>query len=202
MALLRVGLTGGIGSGKSTICQQFSSLGAPVIDSDDIARSVVAVGQPALQKLEQHFGKHILNSDGSLNRAALRDIIFNNPPQKNYVETLLHPLILQQIQIDLEDITYPYVIIEIPLLFEAGWQTYVDQVLVVDLPEHLQIERLMKRDGLGRDKLQQIIDNQLSRSERSKNADQIIDNSKNQQEISQQILEIHQHYLQLADKQH
>ncbi len=202
MAPLRVGLTGGIGSGKSTICQQFDALGVPVIDADHIAHRVVATGQPALQELAHHFGKKIINPDGSLNRAALRKIIFNQPHQKRYVETLLHPLILQQIQQQLEAIAYPYVIIEIPLLIEAGWQPYVDKILVVDLPKSLQIERLMKMDDIKEKELLQIIDSQLSRSERINQADQVIDNSVNRQEISRQIGKIHQHYLQLADKQH
>lgn len=143
-----------------------------------------------------------MNSDGSLNRSKLREIIFNHPQQKTYVENLLHPLILQQIEKQLEEMNSPYAIIEIPLLIEAGWQSKVDQVLVIDIPKKLQLQRLLKRDGLEEEKLVQIIDSQLSRSERAQYADQIIDNSKTQQEISQQILEIHQHYLQLADKQH
>lgn len=202
MAPLTIGLTGGIGSGKSTICQQFNSLGVPVINTDLIAREVVKIGQPALQALQQHFGTVILKTDGSLNRTELRKIIFNDLQQKNFVEKLLHPLIMQQLQRQLADITAPYVIIEIPLLIEAGWQFQVDQILVVDLSEKLQIKRLMLRSELDKDSLKQIINSQISRSERAKHADQLIDNSGNFSEISQQVSELHQLYLQLAQKRH
>jgi len=202
MAPLTIGLTGGIGSGKSTICQQFISLGVPVIYTDLIAREVVKTGQPALQTLQQHFGTIILKTDGSLNRTELRKIIFNDLQQKNFVEKLLHPLIMQQLQRQLADITAPYVIIEIPLLIEAGWQFQVDQVLVVDLSKELQIKRLILRSELDKDSLEQIINSQISRSERVKHADQLIDNSGNLSEISQQVSELHQLYLQLAQKRH
>ncbi len=202
MAPLIIGLTGGIGSGKSTICQQFISLGVPVINTDLIAREVVKTGQPALQALQNHFGTVILNTDGSLNRTELRKIIFNDLQQKNFVEKLLHPLIMRQLQLQLADITAPYVIIEIPLLIEAGWQSQVDQILVVDLPEELQIERLKMRSELDKKSLKQIINSQISRSERVKHADQLIDNSGNPGEISQQVSELHQRYLQLAQKRH
>lgn len=202
MAPLTVGLTGGIGSGKSTISQQFASLGVPVIDTDLIAREVVTTGQPALQALKSHFGAVILNIDGSLNRQKLRQIIFSDPQQKSYVENLLHPLILQQLRHQLEDIEAPYVIIEIPLLFEAGWQSQVDQILVVDLPEELQIERLMMRSVIDKNSLEQIINSQAPRSERIGHADQLIDNRGNLTEISQQVSELHHLYLQLAQKRH
>ncbi len=202
MAPLTIGLTGGIGSGKSTVCQQFAALGVPIINTDLIARDVVSTGQPALQALQHHFGTIILNSDGSLNRQELRQIIFKDRQQKSYVEELLHPLILQQLQQQLRDITAPYVIIEIPLLIEAGWQSHVDQILVVDLPEELQIERLMMRSELDKNSLEQIISSQISRSERVNHADQLIDNSGNLNEIFQQVSELHQLYLQLAQKRH
>lgn len=202
MAPLKIGLTGGIGSGKSTICQQFTSLGVPVINTDLIARDVVSTGQPALQALKNRFGSIIMNADGSLNRTELRKIIFNNRQQKSYVEGLLHPLILQLLQQQLKEITAPYVIIEIPLLIEAEWQSQVDQILVVDLPEVLQIERLMMRSELDKNNLEQIINSQISRKERLNHADQMIDNSGNISEIVPQIAKLHQHYLQLAQKGH
>ena len=202
MTPLKVGLTGGIGCGKSTICQQFSSMGIPVINTDHIARDVVSIGQPALAELERHFGALILNSDGSLNRAELRNIIFKAAEQKSYVEKLLHPLILQQLQQRLADIDAPYVIIEVPLLIEAGWQRQVDQVLVVDLPEELQLNRLKRRGGLDQETMEQIISSQISRSERARHANRLIDNSGNLDEIIKQVSEIHQYYLQLVQKRH
>lgn len=202
MAPLTIGLTGGIGSGKSTISQLFVSLGVPIIDTDLIARDVVVAGKPALQALKQRFGKIILNLDGSLNRHELRNIIFNDPQQKSHVENLLHPLIMQQLQQQLRDITASYVIIEIPLLIEAGWQSQVDQILVVDLPEELQLERLMIRSGLDKKSLEQIIKSQISRKERVSHADQLIDNSGNLRKISQQVSDLHLYYLQLAQKRH
>ncbi len=202
IAPLKVGLTGGIGSGKSTVCQQFTSLGVPVIDTDLIAQEIVATGQPALQALERRFGAIILNSDGSLNRQKLRQIIFSDLQQKSDVEALLHPLILKQLQQQLQNITTPYVIIEIPLLIEAGWQSHVDQILVVDLPEALQIKRLILRSDLDKNSLEQIINSQISRSERVDHADQLIDNSGNFSAASQRVAELHHQYLQLAQKRH
>jgi dephospho-CoA kinase len=202
MRPLIVGLTGGIGSGKSTVCAEFYRLGIPIINADQIAREIVAIGQPALTELVNHFGSIVLNSDGSLNRAALRQIIFQQPQQKNFVEELLHPLILKQIKQQLEHISTPYVIIEIPLLIEAEWQPFVDLILVVDLPEGLQQKRIMARDEITRAEIQRIMNSQLPRAERNSHADQLIDNSTTPVQLSQQVSALHQQYLQLAEMRH
>ena len=203
MRPLIVGLTGGIGCGKSTVCKEFSRLGVPIIDTDQIARKVVSFGQPALKTLSNHFGPTILNSDKSLNRAVLRTIIFSDPQQKKFVEELLHPLILKQCNQQIEHVETPYVIVEIPLLIEAKWQPFVDQILVVDLPETLQIERIMAReDTLSAGDIQKIMANQLSRSERNRHADQLIENSKTPTELSRQVSTLHQQYLKQAEIQH
>jgi len=202
MRPLIVGLTGGIGSGKSTISHEFSHLGVPILDTDQIARDVVAIGQPALHELTEHFGPTILNSDGSLNRSTLRKIIFREPQQKRFVEELLHPLILEQTMQQVENIDSAYVIVEIPLLIEANWQPFVDQILVVDLPEDLQIERLLSRKELSRSDIQQIINSQLPRMKKREYADQLIDNSKTSSELTQRVFELHQQYLRLSEMRH
>ncbi|MCW8888107.1 MAG: dephospho-CoA kinase [Gammaproteobacteria bacterium] len=196
---LIVGLTGGIGSGKTTICEEFSLLGVPIINADHIAKDVVAKGQPALHDLTRHFGPQILNMDGSLNRSELRTIIFRDQQQRAYVEKLLHPLILRQIREQAESFDTPYVIVEIPLLIEAGWQQQVDQILVIDLPEELQIKRLQQRNGLDHLMIERIMASQLTRSKRIEYADQVIDNSGDPGELSKIVSNLHHQFLQLSE---
>ncbi|MDH3355148.1 MAG: dephospho-CoA kinase [Chromatiales bacterium] len=202
MKPLIIGLTGGIGCGKSTICKAFSQLAIPIIDTDQIARDVVAPGQPALETLVQHFSSTILNKDNSLNRAHLKTLLFNDPQNKKFIETVLHPLILAQLNQQLTAITAPYVVVEIPLLIEANWQSVVDQILVIDIPETLQLERLMQREDATQSEVQAMIDNQISRTERNRYATQLVDNSATPSALSRQVSELHQHYLKLAENSH
>ena len=142
---LIIGLTGGIGSGKSTVAEQFAALGIVAVDADQASRAVVEPGMPALASIEKHFGPELITADGQLNRPALREIIFANPSEKDWLEALLHPLIRDWILAQLQAATSDYVILESPLLFETDQHQLVDAVLLVDVPVELQLERASAR---------------------------------------------------------
>jgi dephospho-CoA kinase len=176
--MLRIGLTGGIGSGKTTISRMFEKLGVPVIDTDAIAREVVAPGQPLLAEIVRVFGSDLRLADGSLDRAALRQRVFANPALRRRLEAITHPAIdaaMQQRLAALPEQT-PYVLLVIPLLLEAGWQDRVDRVLLVDCPETLQVERLVARDGIDADAAWRMVRSQASREARRQAADDVIEN--------------------------
>lgn len=196
--MLRIGLTGGIGSGKSTVCQLFAELGTPIIDTDVIAHSLVAPGQPALKQLTTVFGEDILDQHGALNRAVLRERVFNDPTARHRLESILHPLIRQQMREQLETLHDSYVVIAIPLLLEKHWQKEVDRTLVVDTGEELQIQRTTKRDGISAEAVRRIMHTQVSRQQRLAAADDIIRNDGTRASLKEQVLKLHHHYLQLA----
>ncbi len=196
--MLKVGLTGGIGCGKSTVTRIFADLNVPVLDADEIAHRLVEKGQPALTQIQQEFGPAILNPDGSLNRKALRDRVFSDPKQKQKLESILHPLIYQTLQTELEQLTAPYCIISIPLLFETGMTHFVDRILVVDCPVETQIERVKVRDSLPIERIQSIIDSQVSRAFRKTKADDIIDNSDTDYRLAEQVKKLHNLYLSIS----
>lgn len=196
--MLRVGLTGGIGSGKSRVCGLFAELGIPVIDSDQVARELVLPGSPALQQIVTLFGDGVLQADGSLNRAYMRELVFADREKRRQLEALLHPLIRKEIEQQLQRINAPYAILAIPLLLEKGWQQQLDRVLVIDCSEAQQLERALQRDGGTSEAIQQIIDSQLSRKERLSGADDIIDNSGMLADLRPQVEALHKYYLQLA----
>ncbi|MEG3753304.1 dephospho-CoA kinase [Psychromonas arctica] len=173
-----IGLTGGIGSGKSTVANEFKALGIEVVDADLVAREVVAPGQPALAEIELYFGQEVINDDGELNRAKLRQVIFSSEQKKQWLNNLLHPIIREALLTQLAQATSQYVILEAPLLLENKLTQYTDFTLVVDVPVTLQIERAMQRDNNSRSQIQAIIDAQISRQERRQQADYVIDNSK------------------------
>jgi len=173
-----IGLTGGIGSGKSTVANEFKALGIEVVDADLVAREVVAPGQPALAEIELYFGQEVINYDGELNRAKLRQVIFSSEQKKQWLNNLLHPIIREALLTQLAQARSQYVILEAPLLLENKLTQYTDFTLVVDVPETLQIERAMLRDNNSRSQIQAIIDAQISRQERRQQADYVIDNSK------------------------
>jgi len=173
-----IGLTGGIGSGKSTVANEFKALGIEVVDADLVAREVVAPGQPALAEIELYFGQEVINDDGELNRAKLRQVIFSSEQKKQWLNNLLHPIIREALLTQLAQATSQYVILEAPLLLENKLTQYTDFTLVVDVPEKLQIERAMQRDNNSRSQIQAIIGAQISRQERRQQADYVIDNSK------------------------
>ncbi len=196
--MLKIGLTGGIGCGKTTVARLFAELGSPVIDADQIAHELVAKGQPALKQIDQQFDAGILNPDGSLNRSRLREIVFSDPAQKQKLESILHPLVYQAIQTELERLNAPYCIIAIPLLFETNMTHFVDRVLVVDCPVETQIARVRKRDQLSLERIQSIIDSQVSRDVRKSHADDLIDNSESDYRLAEQVKKLHNLYLSLS----
>lgn len=196
--MLKVGLTGGIGCGKSTVTTLFKQLNVPVLDADEIARQVVAVGQPALLLIQQSFGSDSVNADGSLNRDFIREMVFTDPEQKKKLEAIIHPLVYQTIQADLATLNAPYCILSIPLLFEVNRADFVDRVLVIDCPVATQIERVQKRDNLSPERVQSIIDSQVSRAFRLAHAEDIIDNTQSNAELAQQVEKLHNLYLSLS----
>lgn len=193
-----VALTGGIGSGKSTVADAFSRSGIVVVDADIIARQVVEPGKPALRAITEHFGTDVLTQDGTLNRRRLRDIIFAHPAQKAWLNALLHPLIQQQTRDCIAAATSPYVLWVVPLLVENKLCDKANRVLVVDVSEQTQLVRTMQRDGVTREQAQQIIAAQASRAERLAAADDIIHNDGEPQSAIAQVASLHQRYLTLA----
>ncbi len=196
--MLRIGLTGGIGCGKSTVAKIFATLNVPTLDADEIAHRLVEKGQPALERIQQEFGADILNADGSLDRTNLRELVFSNLKQKQKLESILHPLIYQTLQAELDRLIAPYCIISIPLLFETGMTHLVDRILVIDCPVETQIERVKMRSGLSIERIQSIIDNQVPRAFRKEKADDLIDNSGTDYGLAEQVKKLHNLYLSLS----
>jgi len=196
--MLKIGLTGGIGCGKSTVARVFEQLKTPVIDADEIAHQLVAIGQPALAQIQQEFGTDVLNPDGSLNRKKLRELIFSDPEQKQKLESILHPLVYQSIQAELKQLNTPYCIICIPLLFETNMTRLVDRILVVDCSIETQIERIRKRDNMSIERIQSIIDSQVSAAFRKAQANDLIDNSETNDRLAEEVKKLHNFYLSLS----
>lgn len=196
--MLKIGLTGGIGSGKSTAAHFFRAQNIDVIDLDQLARDVVQPESPALQEICQRFGKTILNKDKSLNRKKLGEIIFSNQNEKNWLESLLHPLINDEKQRLIQQSKSTYVVIEIPLLAENQRQSDVDRVLVIDCDEQLQIDRATARGHQTEEQIKQIIALQASRADRNVLADDIVENSGSTEELEAQLKDLHQKYLELS----
>ena len=190
-----VGLTGGIGSGKSTVAEEFRRLGIVVVDADAASRAVVKPGMPALSKIAARFGADILYKDGSLDRAALREIIFLDTNQKRWLEVLLHPPIREWIIGQLYSADSAYVILESPLLFETDQHQLVDSVLLVDFPVDLQILRTSARDGNNAVQVQRIIKSQMPREKKIKKADWIFDNALSKDTMMSRIGRLHQEFL-------
>jgi len=201
--VLIIGLTGGIGSGKSTVARLFSQYDTPILDADQISKELVEIGQPALQHIQQLFGQTVLHPDGRLNRAVLRQKIFSDKQAKQQLETLLHPLIRTQMQQQTKQLAQQtpapaYCIQMIPLLLETQQQAFMDQILVVDLPVTLQIQRVTQRDQQSKTEVEGIIQQQVSRQQRLQAADAVIDNSGTLDSLKKQIKPLHQGYLQQA----
>ena len=194
---LIIGLTGGIGSGKSTVAEAFRQLGIETVDADQASRAVVEPGMPALAAISAQFGSQIIQADGGLDRAALRQIIFTDPAQKLWLESLLHPLIRDWIIEHLKAATSAYVILESPLLFETDQHQLVHKTVLVDLPEALQIERACARDGNQADQIQRIIDAQMPREEKLSRADIVLDNSAPLDTLAARVTAVHQTLLSL-----
>jgi dephospho-CoA kinase len=196
--MLKVGLTGGIGCGKSTVARIFSQVHIPVIDADEIAHRLVDAGQPALAQIQQEFGADVLGPDGSLNRKKLKELIFSDLKQKQKLESIIHPLVYQAIQAELKLLTASYCIICIPLLFETNMSHFVDRILVVDCAVEIQIERVRSRDNLTVETIQLIIDSQVSRTFRIEKADDLIDNSDTDDKLAERVKKLHNLYLSLS----
>ena len=192
-----VGMTGGIGSGKSEAAKCFAELGIPVVDVDIISHELTSAGQPVLQEIVQVFGQEILNSDGSLNRAALRQKIFEDAGARKSLENILHPAIYNQAIVALQkNASAPYQILAIPLLFEnQRYLNIINRSLVIDSTPEMQISRASQRDGLSKAAIQQIIDVQMPRAQRNAMADDIILNQGSLQALKEKIKQLHQQYM-------
>lgn len=196
--VFRVGLTGGIASGKSTAAGFFSALGIPVLDSDQIARDVVEPGQPPLERLVERFGRSILTADGHLDRPALRNIVFSDPKARADLEALTHPAIGAAMEAQSAGAGGPYQILVIPLLIEKNLVSHVNRVLVVDCEEALQLRRLRERDGTKGPDAQAILSAQATRAARLKAADDVIKNDADMTAVRNQVAALHARYLEFA----
>ena len=186
-----VGLTGGIGSGKTAVSDCFEELGIVIVDADLASRVVVEKGKPCLEQISERFGQDILNEAGELDRAKLREIIFNSDEEKDWLESLLHPAIGRQIQDELKASTSPYSILVSPLLLETGQKDYCDKVLVVDVPVETQVERTLKRDGVSEAQVQSIIKAQISRQKRLELANEVIINDGSLEDLKLAVNQLH-----------
>lgn len=196
--MLKIGVTGGIGCGKSAVTDYLSGKGIVIADADQAAKVIVEPGQPALKTIVNHFGSQILLDDGTLNRRVLRDIIFNDPDQRRWLEQLTHPLVIEKLRQELAAAQSPYVILVAPLLLEANLKVIVDRVLVIDTDPEQQIARTMARDGVSRTQVENILQAQASRAQRLSIADDIIDNSGSLDALHQQLDALHQRYLAMV----
>jgi dephospho-CoA kinase len=196
---LRIGLTGGIASGKSTVTQRFSELGVPVIDADVASRAVVEPGTAGLQQIVQRFGSTILGPSGDLNRAALRAQIFGDSSLRKELEAILHPLIRTYMEHQAKDVVFPYLIMAIPLLIESGSpRDRVDRILVIDADDSTRMRRLQERDGSSLDQARAILASQASRESRLAAADDVLVNDGTVTDLRQAVDRQHARYLSLA----
>jgi len=198
MSKLIIGLTGGIASGKTTVANLFEQYGIDIIDADIVARDVVAPGTLALAEITQYFGQTIIATDGSLDRAQLRQLIFSNGEHKTWLNNLLHPLIRQKIATDLTNASSPYCLLVAPLLIENSMQSMVDLVLVVDSAEQTQLQRTMVRDNSSEQQVKAIMAAQASRNDRLTCADDIVTNNGSLELLSQDVKKLHDKYQQLV----
>ena len=195
---LRIGLTGGIASGKSTVADLFAELGAAIIDTDVIAREVVAPGQPALDEIAAEFGAEVIDADGGLDRAALRAVVFSDESARKRLEAITHPRIGVETQRQSEAADGKYQLIVVPLLVNSALRSFVHRILVVDCEEDTQISRLVARDGGSEEQARRILAAQASRTERLEIADDVIHNDGDVSELRQQVVALHEIYLTLA----
>jgi dephospho-CoA kinase len=202
MGRLRIGLTGGIASGKSTVAQRFIELGVPVVDADEAARTVVAPGKPGHAQVIRRFGLGVVAENGELDRRALRRLIFSDSELRRDLEAILHPLIRADMEQRAEEVVGPYVVLAIPLLVEGAALDRVNRILVVDVDEAVQLERLMARDSVPIEDARAILKTQASRSARLFAADDVLINSGTVTELRQAVDDLHVRYLRLAATPH
>ena len=194
-----IGLTGGIGSGKSAVAEEFARLGIAVVDADAIAHALTAAGGAAMPLLQQAFGSEVVRADGALDREVMRARVFSDPVARERLNALLHPLIAEEALRELAAARSPYVVLMVPLLFESGrFAGLCQRVLVVDCPEQVQIERVRQRSGLAAEQVVAIMAAQLSRIDRLARADDVIDNSGARDSLPAQVAGLHRSYLQLS----
>lgn len=193
-----IGLTGGIGSGKSIASAWFEQQGICIVDADIVARQIVQPHQPALQKIQQHFGDWVIQADGQLNRSALRDYIFNHPEARQQLEAITHPIIRQNIVQQLGDAKSPYAILVSPLLFETDQHLLTQHTLLIDSPVKLQKQRASQRDQQSTDQIDKIIKTQMSRTDKQQRANDIVLNDQNPEYLYKQLEKLHQKYLTLV----
>lgn len=196
-----LGLTGGIGSGKTAVAEHFGALGVHWVDADHAARWVVEPGRPALGLIEQHFGEAVIAADGSLNRPVLRQLVFQDPVQRQWLEQLLHPLIREEVAEHLAQAQSPYAIMMSPLLVESGQYRQSHRVLVVDVPEALQLERAMRRDQASEEQIRAIFKAQATRDERLSRADDVLVNDRDLAWLQAEVERLHTFYLTLRGGQ-
>jgi dephospho-CoA kinase len=198
----RVALTGGIASGKTTVANLFAELGVPLIDTDVIARQVVEPGQPALAEVIAAFGSDMLDADGHLDRRRMRTRIFSDPTARQRLEAILHPAIRAEMERLSREAVGPYQVLVIPLLTEGRRRDHVDRVLLVDVPEELQIQRLMVRDGVSYEQAKVSLNAQATRAERLAMADDVVRNTGQVNELRDEVAKLHARYLVLAETRH
>jgi dephospho-CoA kinase len=196
---LVIGITGGIGSGKTAVTRCFEQRGITVVDADLVARVVVEPGRPALKAIAEHFGSDIIQADGTLDRAALRSRVFSDEAERQWLEQLTHPLIGQEIQDQLNASRSPYTILSSPLLLETSQKALTNFVVVVDVPEEVQLERTVQRDGNDEAQVKRIMAAQMTRKDRLELADVMIDNTGSLEDLDSLVGELHKEFLLRAE---
>jgi len=199
--MLRIGLTGGIGSGKSTVAGLFEKLGVTVIDADEIAARITEPNTYSFETIVEHFGKAIVAPDGSLNRKALRGIVFNSVKERKWLENLLHPVIREVMKERISQVRSAYCLLVIPLLAESNKIDFLDRICVIDVPEGIRIQRVTQRDHSSETDVEAIIASQCSEEKRLSITDDIIVNDGDMEKLKDQVFTLHQQYLTLAEKQ-
>ena len=199
--MLVIGVTGGIGSGKTAATDHFQSLGITVVDADLASRVIVEPGRPALKAIEEHFGASVIAGDGTLDRRALREIVFAKPEERKWLEQLTHPLIGQEIASQIQNSKSEYTILASPLLLESSQHHLAKRVLVTDVPESVQVERTITRDNTTEDGVKAIIAAQMKRQDRLAKADDVIVNDQDLAHLQQEVEKLHQTYLEMARTQ-
>ncbi len=198
MSIFIVGLTGGIGSGKTAASDWFKLQGIVIVDADVVARQVVEPGTAALKAIADHFGADVISADGTLDRAALRHLVFSHPEERRWLEQLTHPLIAQEILRQLSMATSPYAILVSPLLFETGQKNFVTRTLLIDAPEDHQLRRTAARDGVEAHQVKAIMAAQMSRDDRRARANDVVLNDGSLADLHAKLIVLHQQYLSLA----
>ncbi|MDX1900375.1 MAG: dephospho-CoA kinase [Gammaproteobacteria bacterium] len=198
--MLIIGLTGGIGSGKSTVAELFAAKHIPIIDTDKLSHELTHPGQPALKEIIQHFGETVLNDDKTLDRKKLRHIIFDQPSERKWLEQLLHPMIRKEMKDQIAQYKTPYCIVVIPLLTETTPDPIIQRILVVDTTKALQMHRTKNRDQLPAKTVSAILQSQSSRERRIQMADDVITNDGDLKDLAKQVDVLHQQYLEMSSK--